>query len=490
MAIQILPRQEGFGTVFGRAAGQGLAGALENIAYENIKKRNQAKITKGFSALLGPEYEQYAEDLAGLPDQDRKLVLQSILERLKPGYNEQAGIETGMGQEEISQERTRQLNLQSTLEGLTPQQEKAQSYLPQIGKQIQELEKPVFQERSIPDYLKNILAPLERQVFPSQQIVQEPPIREQLMQRAGVKPSEEQIIKQQQNDAKRQELQKQYASVENFVNQRKNQPVQSSNPAEYGAAEAVTNNNPRLLRDFFKSGSIPLEQYIQLENLRKNQDVNSRAWNLKGIEKIRAEGEAAKQTREAVNIVKGAVRSGARTGWQAQFLASLGVDPSTFAGNTPTQILDKLLNEFVVQSDTFNSSRGTNFKTGFVSRIKPRLQNDPQAIEALANSFDLSARVKQERLRIEEELENKYAAANKPLPYNFLTLVNTKLDPFRKKMAEEAKEMWKRAGINIDLAGGEFDRLPSAKNLQEGYEAYNPETEQRLVVKNGTWVKG
>lgn len=61
MAIQILPSQEGFGTVFGRAAGRGLAGALENLVQGHVKKQGKQQ-----------EYDYFKK--AGLNDMQAHLL--------------------------------------------------------------------------------------------------------------------------------------------------------------------------------------------------------------------------------------------------------------------------------------------------------------------------------------------------------------------------------------------------------------------------------
>lgn len=495
----------------GGALGRGLSGAAEGISdivterIARLQKQQDIEKQRGqeqkfLESILPADQRGNAQALSYAAPEERRDFLKALYEQQQRGafqdYLQKQGLmenlQAGAPQELMGEQ-------QPQIQPPTAAQERGIEYLPKVAEKFKEgipQPTPVEEQKPVYNMLKDIFghglsAQMQDVMKPMNALFKTPVNPEKFAQDIGNAP-----IKPQANKEEQMRLATTYAALNEMVNKQNEIPIESpKDMAPVLAAQAVVQGKPGSLSDIFRSGGISPTEYIHMQNLALNLDKEGRQWTQKKIEEVQVSGKRGKMLLDNIDDAEAMINSGARMGGFSRILSGMGIDPVAFS-NTPTQLLSKVLNELVLNSDGFNSSRSTNLSRSTLMATKPSVLNTPEAAKAIMIAFRKAGEAQVARDEAQKKLLDYYESKGLPLPKNFNYKVDQLAEPKIAASAKIAKDALRKAGINvsestsgddiIDVSnfkvGGkmEFSDMPEGTVFKDNGKTYRKENGKRV----------
>lgn len=195
------------------------------------------------------------------------------------------------------------------------------------------------------------------------------------------------------------------------------------------------------------SGDPALKNWADLVT-KENNEYQKRSFEINKplYEKIEKSRENLLHHEIALSRIDEAVQSGQMERWWNSIAQILHLDPLRTA---QSQILDSAVKElFLADLGQLSGGRINQFLERTLIKSLPHMGNSPKANLEITQTLKTIQQIKKEKLRLFDELQEKYANEGKELPRNAGSIIQKQLDAFAAKKMEELQKFRNNLGNN------------------------------------------
>lgn len=187
------------------------------------------------------------------------------------------------------------------------------------------------------------------------------------------------------------------------------------------------------------SGDPALKNWADLVT-KENNEYQKRSFEINKplYDKIEKSRENLFQHDLALSRIDEAIQSGQMSRWWNSIAKILHLDPLQTA---PSQILDSAVKElFLADLGQLSGGRINQFLERTLIKSFPHIGNSPKANLEITQTLKTIQQIKREKIRLFDELQEKYANEGKELPRNTGSIIQKQLDAFATKKIEELQK--------------------------------------------------
>lgn len=219
--------------------------------------------------------------------------------------------------------------------------------------------------------------------------------------------------------------------------------------------EKILNQNNERGEDFdltaaaMLSGDPNLQAYAKLQN-QNNQDYQKRSFdiNKRLYEEMEGHRSVIDNQKIALKRMEDAIQTGHITKFWNSFMKKFGLDMFRTSKN---QILDAANKEFFMGDlKQLAGGRINQFLEKNLINALPQVQYSPKANQEIVNTLKAIQEIKEEKLRLFDALNNKYAEKGKELPRNAGNIIQNQLEKFAEKKIQELEDLRKASNESRD----------------------------------------
>lgn len=188
------------------------------------------------------------------------------------------------------------------------------------------------------------------------------------------------------------------------------------------------------------SGDPSLQAWAKIENQNK-QDYQKRSFDVNKplYEEMEGVRKVLDNQKIALQRIEDAIQTGQTSRFWNSFMKKFGLDMFRTA---PTQILEAANKEFFMGDlKQLAGGRINQFLEKNLLNALPKVEYSPTANQEIVNTLKVIQELKEKKLELFDNLNNKYAEKGKELPRNAAHIIQKQLEAFADKRIKDLKDM-------------------------------------------------
>lgn len=187
------------------------------------------------------------------------------------------------------------------------------------------------------------------------------------------------------------------------------------------------------------SGDPNLQAWAKLQN-QNTQDYQKRSFDVNKplYEEMEGARRVLDSQRIALQRIEDAIQTGQISRFWNSFMKKFGFD---MFRTSPNQILEAANKEFFMGDlKQLAGGRINQFLEKNLLSALPQVQYSPKANQEIVNTLKVIQEIKEKKLQLFDELNNKYAEKGRELPRNAANIIQKQLEHFADNKIKELKE--------------------------------------------------